>query len=336
MARIKYLLVRILKMDYKQLFQTVRVCKKRSGKNSVWLFFDIIRCGFKYGAGHSDYRLCAFYDLTPAQRATYVTRGVNNRLVRLLNDKEACAQLEDKTRFNRMFEAQLGRGWLDLSECPYEDFAAFMQPRGVIIAKPVSATCGVGVRKLRKSDYADLRAMYDSLREAGSTLVEDYIVQHEALSKLYPHSVNTLRIVTVLAEGRPNVVYSYIRLGNGGRVVDNINAGGMTAPVDLETGEIKYAAFDKDSVYYETHPETGEKISGFKIPFWKESLALCEEAAAKVPGVGYVGWDVAVTGSGPVLIEANHFPGHDFLQMPPHVPDKIGMLPRFREFVKGI
>ena len=69
------------------------------------------------------------------------------------------------------------------------------------------------------------------------------------------------------------------------------------------------------------------------IPYWKESLETCLKAAKMVDGLGYVGWDIAVTPNGPVLIEGNHFPGHDILQMPPHVPDKIGMLPRFREFI---
>ena len=37
---------------------------------------------------------------------------------------------------------------------------------------------------------------------------------------------------------------------------------------------------------------------------------------------------------GPLLVEGSRFPEHDILQLPPpHVPDKIGMLPKFREFI---
>ena len=67
--------------------------------------------------------------------------------------------------------------------------------------------------------------------------------------------------------------------------------------------------------------------------FMQEIIDMCLEAAREVPQVRYVGWDVAITENGPTFIEANQHPGHDILQMPPHVPDKIGILPRLREFI---
>ena len=56
-----------------------------------------------------------------------------------------------------------------------------------------------------------------------------------------------------------------------------------------------------------------------------------EKAARVTPEMGYVGWDVAIDQDGPILIEGNAYPGHDIYQMPGMVPDKVGMLPTFRE-----
>lgn len=334
MKRVRYLLRRILRMDYKNMLRVVRLIHKKTGRNSLWLFVDMIRCGIKYGAGYQDYRLCEFYNLTPAQRETYITRGINNSIVAKLNRRDAYHLVEDKTEFNTTFADFLGRGWLNMSTASYEEFCAFVKDRELLISKPAASTCGKGVEKLAKSDFSDEKALWEHLRENGSGLIEDCLAQHPDLSAIYPHAINTLRIVTVLGrDTKPHVVYAFIRIGNGGRFVDNINAGGMAAPIALENGVIEYAAFDKDSNYYETHPETGCPIVGRQIPCWQESLRICEQAATMVPGLGYVGWDIAVTPDGPVLIEGNHFPGHDILQMPPHVPDKIGMLPRFREFI---
>lgn len=333
MHKVKYLMGRLLHMNYRRMFETVGKLHSKTGRSRLWLLGDMINCGLRYGAGYQDYMLCEFYDLTPAQRATYVTRGVNNRIVRLCNDPAWYHCVEDKTEFNRLYSKFIHRGWLDMEKSSFEQFARFMERREVVISKPTAATCGKGIEKLRKSDFDSLKEMYDDLKVRGSGLVEDLIVQHSSMAKLYPHSVNTYRIVTLTRSGVSGVVYAFVRIGNGGRFVDNLNSGGMAAPVDVGTGVIQFAAFDKDGRCYEVHPVTGCPIAGCRLPFWHESIEMCLEAAKVVPQLGYVGWDVAVSDNGPQLIEGNHFPGHDILQMPPHVPDKVGMLPRFREFI---
>ena len=107
------------------------------------------------------------------------------------------------------------------------------------------------VEKIVVSDYPSAEALFDYLKGINSGLCEECVVQHKDISALYPLSVNTYRIVTVLTQGEPHIVYAFIRIGNGGRFVDNINAGGMAAPINIDTGVIEFPAFDKDSVYYE-------------------------------------------------------------------------------------
>ena len=336
MKRILYLIKRILKMDYKGLFKTVKSVHKKSGIGRVKLFFDIVKCGLKYGAGYKDYELCEWWNLNAEQRATYVTRGINNTIVTLLNNKEYYHILDNKIEFNNRFSDYLGRKWIDMSTATNDTFAAFLEGLDIIISKPSAEACGRGVEKINVADYTSGDALFDYLKGINSGLCEEFVVQHEAVSALYPLSVNTYRIVTVLTEGVPHIVYAFIRIGNGGRFVDNINAGGMAAPVNIETGIIEYPAFDKDSIYYETHPYTNCPIKGYQLPQWDKAVETVLKAATVVPEVGYVGWDVAATKDGVVLIEGNPFPGHDILQMPPHVPDKIGMLPQFKKYIKNL
>ena len=64
------------------------------------------------------------------------------------------------------------------------------------------------------------------------------------------------------------------------------------------------------------HPNTGMILPGFSIPEWPKVKALTIAAAEKLEGVGWVGWDVAVLENGDVeLVEGNHDPGHDVIQM---------------------
>ena len=55
MSRLGYILRCIVKMDYSNLIKTVNRSHKKSGKGRSPLFVDIVKCGFKYGAGYMDF-----------------------------------------------------------------------------------------------------------------------------------------------------------------------------------------------------------------------------------------------------------------------------------------
>ena len=41
---------------------------------------------------------------------------------------------------------------------------------------------------------------------------------------------------------------------------------------------------------------------------------MCKKAALEVPEVRYVGWDVAFSNKGPVIVEGNEYPGYGIIQ----------------------
>ena len=285
-----------------------------------------------------DYMLCHFYELNAAQRATYVTRGINNAITRRVNDPAYYHIFDNKNEFYAAFSRYIGRKWLYIPETTEEEFAAFMEGREEIICKPSNQCCGRGVEKLHPSDFPSVSAMFSYLRGQDRCLAEEVLRQHTAMDRLNHSAVNTVRIGTLSCDGKPPaILYAFARIGNSDRPVDNLNAGGMCAPVDLDTGVITHPGYDKNGIVYETHPRSGCRIPGFQIPWWKEAARMCLEAASEIPQMGYIGWDVCITETGPVLIEANNLPGHDILQMPPHLPeDKTGMLPRFRAVIPDL
>ena len=186
--------------------------------------------------------------------------------------------------------------------------------------------------KCTPEEYADPAALYRRLKEAGIGIVEDKVIQHEAIAALCPTSVNTIRVATLLGDKKEGIVYAYIRIGNG-KVMDNVDCGGMAAPVDLETGVIAGVGANKAGETYEVHPMTGKRIPGTQIPYWDEVRRMCLDAMHVVPQVRFVAWDVAITPEGPVFIEGNSFPSHAIPQFAAHFPDGIGILPRFEEFI---
>ena len=318
----------------KKLFGAVKTCHERSGKSSIKIFFDMLSCTRKYGAGYYDYQIFAFYNLTPEQRATYVTRLISKRFNTFMNDYEYAHFLENKDEFNRLYRKYIGRGFVELQKASKEEVMDFCSKREYIFCKMQDLECGHGCERLKVSNYGSLEELYDYLKEKGFCTIEDNIEQHEVLKKLYPNAVNSMRIITVLdSKGEAHVLYIVQKMGLGGSIIDN-NC--LFTPVDPETGKILYPAHSGDTlkgIIYEEHPDTHVHLQGYTIPFVKDAVKMCLEAAKITPQIRYVGWDVATTPNGPAIIEGNTYCAHDFWQLPPHTPDGIGMLPKIKEYI---
>jgi hypothetical protein len=92
--------------------------------------------------------------------------------------------------------------------------------------------------------------------------------------------------------------------------VDNACSGGFFVNVDLETGRLEGKGFQflryGREVFVE-HPDTKVVLGGRCVPYFKEAINLVKAALALLPAK-IVGWDVAVSEDGPVLVEANFRP----------------------------
>ena len=328
MANIRYLINRLINMDYKNMLMKINNIHKKIGKGRIAIFNDMKSCAIKYGAGYSDYDLFEMYNLSDAERDTYITRGRNNNLIAKYNKKDFAHIFRNKDEFNEKFEKYLKREWIKVNGTPKEKVIEFMNKHKTFMAKPIDGGCGKGIEKIDISKYNSIDELYNYLTEKQKFELEEIIEQNKIVSKIYPNAINTVRVVTILKDNTPHVICAYFRIGNG-KYVDNFNSGGMVAPIDEKTGIVKDRAIDKNKWLYEKHPITSEKIKGFKFPEWDEAIKMCKEATKVVPEMAYIGWDVGFSNKGPVLVEANEFPGHDIYQLPAHTPNKIGMMPRF-------
>ena len=333
MSRIAYVLKRIGKMDFSRMRDTAAMLHKKTGKPTWWLLTDMARCAAKYNAGYMDYKIAEMYRLNDAQRRTVITRGISNEIVRRMNDKAYWHFFDDKTQFNTLFEKWVRRDWIKADETMTQDaLAAFLDGKDQVIYKPLEGSSGQGIVKYQKEDWQSLPLFQEQLAEAGPGIVEEVVVQHPEMARMCPASVNTVRIATMLGDKQEGIVYAFLRIGNG-RVMDNVDCGGMAARVDLESGKLLTVGADKQGNTYEKHPITGTPIIGFQIPFFEEAKQMCLEAMHVVPQVRFVAWDVAITADGPRFIEGNSFPSHAVPQFAAHYPDGIGILPEFRKFL---
>ncbi len=333
MKNFKYLVNRILSMNVRGIFEVAEKIHKKTGLSKTWLIMDIIWCGLRHMAGYVDYLIFEMYNLNEQQRKTVMTRGRNNVYVRALNNPKYYYLFDSKKDFNTTFNDFVKRDWISIHECCYDEFTSFLNGKDNFFAKPNNGTCGRGIEKITVKDFEDPRTLWYYLEEKELTLLEETIIQHPQMNHLHPHSINTIRFVTIFHDNEVHIVAAYLRIGNN-RIVDNFNNGGMVVPIDVKTGLINDIAIDKAGHQYEFHPVTQTSIKGFQIPLWSECIDLVKRASPIVPQVGLVGWDVGISVNGPLLVEANQYPGHDIYQLPVHTPDKIGMVPTFRNIIK--
>ncbi len=327
MPSIGYLFGRIRSMNTKNMRLAAKRIAGEARRPALFVLADMAWCGFRYGAGYMDYELFHFWEKSGSQRATYLTRGRNNEYVKALNDRGFWKLFEDKPLFLERFRDYCPREWLDIRSAGADELERFGTRLGEFIAKPPDASHGDGVEKISASAVDDWPALHARLTQSGSALCEEVVRQHDDVNAICPGSVNTVRFVTLVKDGTPHIVATYLRVGGGKRPVDNFNGGGMVTVVDRETGVILYPAVAKAGVVYEEHPVTGKHFAGTRLPMWEECREFVLRAAVEVPEVKYVGWDVAITPDGPTFVEGNQYPGHDIYGLEPHSPDGRGVLP---------
>ena len=313
------------------MLKIAKAISKKTKKNTLFILIDMIKCGFKYQAGYYDYQEFEFYNLNSEERKTYLTRGKNNEIVKKFNDKSSFYKFENKVEFNKIFDKYLKRNWMVLNSSNYSEFKDFFKSNNSIIVKPIDDEGGNGVEKFVYSDNINCKDLFDKLVSNNQLLIEECIKQHKDMNTLYDKSVNTMRMFTFFKNGESYFLQAVLKIGNGG-VVDNFSSGGMYTYVSSD-GDVYVEAIDRNDNIYTKHPISNHKIVGFKVPMFKEAVELVKECAKAIPEVAYVGWDVAISESGPVIVEGNCFPG--VYQVKPSLVDKKeGLIPKYNEIMR--
>ncbi len=206
-----------------------------------------------------------------------------------------------------------------------------------LFIKLSNSLCGKGACLLTKKD----NCFYDKDQPVDLSSYlnnkEDFIVQpvlenHKDIKALNPTSLNTLRIVTCRTKAGDYELWDpgMIRIGRQSAVVDNFAKGGMGVGL-TEDGKLKrYGYSHNENFEYskmERHPDSQILFDGYEIPFYKEAVSLILKAHKLFPLLQTIGWDIAITKDGPVLVEGNHDWDIEMLQIVHHK----GSVARLRE-----
>ena len=245
-------------------------------------------------------------------------KGINFNYACLLRDKFVFGQLLASLQFPTPKNIGLiDNGeltWLDgMRKVPLSAIADDPDLEIDGFCKKLAGLKGEGAFRLRiaggkiYSGGEELSVQQLQKKITGQHLWQQRVVQHPDMSRLNASSVNTMRILTFNINGRVELFSAALRIGGNNRSVDNWNAGGIAVPIDVQTGTLRKEGFTKPGYGGRCgeHPETGITFLGYQLPFFNESVELVCRLHRYLYGIHSIGWDVAITPDGPILIEAN-------------------------------
>ena len=197
---------------------------------------------------------------------------------------------------------------------------SLVQQNKSLFIKIVDGEGGDGVYKLNDNENnADVLAeIYAQVIEEQSFTVEQTIQQHEYLNRINPYSINTLRVVTYRDElGEITIASCFLRMGVGESYVDNGSSGGIYVDYDIHKNKLAkeaYNFFKNGGRTFIEHPTSKFRFEGKSLPESAEVIAMVTKLAKSFDNK-IIGWDIAYTPSGPIVIEGNDNPHLTMMQV---------------------
>lgn len=261
-----------------------------------------------HGVKYSEYFKKRFEEKTYKQRRYFVPRCEELALYYQVNAREKYVSLlENKMNCYNFFRKYYNREVVEYKTVnDREKVLDFIDNHKTFIVKPLGLSGGRGIKVY---DLSEERIDVDSLISlyVKGFVLEELIKQIEGMAVLHKGSVNCVRINTINFGNKVEVKWPCLKSGRGKSVVDNGCAGGIIAAIDVETGKT-FAAADERRNKYKVHPDSNISLIDFEIPKWDNLCCMVKEMASLCPDCHIMGWDMALTSDGWVVVECNYGP----------------------------
>lgn len=313
--------------------------------------FRVLLARFVYNMGPRWYSLYSLDRIEISQWANFLLNERFKQNLRKLNGKKGREIVRDKLKFyGHCLEADLetipvycviGADCLErashfayISEDAWVEFSLSFPGR--LFVKLITGSGGIDAMSIYRAGGSWMcegtlmthRELFSFLRQRlrgrEGWIVQPVIENHQAMRKIMgENALSTVRMVTVQEENRIRGAVNVLRIPVGRNLADNFEhgcSGNLVAPVNPESGVLGVATSSRSASWpvmgkVTRHPDTQEMIEGFEIPFWKEAKELVLRAHATLSDMKSIGWDIAITDDGPLIVEANGQYDIDLLQV---------------------
>lgn len=213
-------------------------------------------------------------------------------------------------------------GRVDMEGIMYEEsggsaplpFVVWIRAYGeTVFVKPVDGFQGRGAYRAKADVMGDAVKYYLNENEVSEMefinasrghIVEQLIHQTFSMSTLFPGAVNTLRIITISSNEGVKFAMCHGMIGAVGSACSNMAQGGIVVGID-QNGVVCTDGIMKRPPARTNHPDTGVRFRDYRIPEFEACVELAIRAHETLRSIYSIGWDVAITEDGPLIIEGN-------------------------------
>lgn len=317
---------------FKDIIVWINDIKIKSGKSILWIILDYYKLKKKNKVNRIEYSNYRMYSEDFIFRETFLSYSKAEEYWEILNPRKHAVLARDKFVGHALL-SKIGVSTAQLYfaydiESDGSDNLILHSTEQVVnrikqlnlksfVAKSAADSAhgkGVGVYKVDDIvEFGGTKTKISDILSCGKmVLFESLIKQTEQISRINMSSVNTIRMMTALYPNQEvKMIAAFIKIGRAGSCVDNAGSGGnVDCAINLETGEL-YNALQFNSwenVFpIERHPDSGVELNGLIIDNWREIKRIVMGWQAQIPYLKTIGWDVALTEDGPVIVEINNW-----------------------------
>ena len=164
--------------------------------------------------------------------------------------------------------------------------------------------------------HMDTGGLYDALvpHADGRYIIQERLHNHPELIRLSgTEALQAVRIISLVDnDGQVHILHAHLKVIEGDELVDTLLrglTGNIEASVELQHGILgpanRVLGTGATVATLPVHPKTKIAFEGLRLPFWAEACHLVRQTAVKFIPIRTIGWDVALTPDGPVIVEGN-------------------------------
>lgn len=289
--------------------KTLLKVAKELNKNYLTIYIDYLKTKIEQKATLTDYLNLKLYYLKNDELKSFLTYGLNNKLIKE-NNLSFDYIYQNKKVFEDKYHHFLNYNYLYLKD--YLTFEKFVDNNHDIMFD----------NKLVKVNSKNILSIYQELVNNKIKYITSYYEPCQELKKLNLTHDSFIRFLVY----HNKIVNAYLYIP--------IKKDTLFAPINLETGIVDYPALNKESKSFDKSPITNAPIIWFKAPKWPRVKRYISKISEYYPEIKYETIDITITDTAPILLKINNHPQYYYYQLPSHRSDNYGIMEHIKKIRK--